>query len=145
MVIPSTENQGPELALSESLHPGQNWAMQGNQGHLLIELSTTIKPKRITVEHAKHKDPSLYASAPKNFEIYAANDRASIQLQEGAIRYGEIFGRETNFNPAEGERSFENTTHKSVKYVLLKINENRGNPNFTSIYGVRVYGKPIED
>lgn len=64
-------NNPPLLALENSLHPNNCWAMKGTNGSLGIKLSHYIYPTAVTIEHLPSWNARDPLSAPKSMTLVA--------------------------------------------------------------------------
>lgn len=127
----------PRAIIQPEMQPGNCWAMKGSKGSVVISLATKISPTSFSLEHISRKlsmDGTI-ASAPKDFSVIA--------LKEPNDKFGENLG---NFTYVDDGQTLQTFSTKilvtNVKYVLLKILSNHGQPSYTCIYRFRVHGKP---
>lgn len=127
----------PRAIIQPEMQPGNCWAMKGSKGSVVISLATKISPTSFSLEHISRKlsmDGTI-ASAPKDFSVIA--------LKESHDKFGENLGNFTYIDNGETLQRFPTKIFvRDVKYVLLQILSNHGQPSYTCIYRFRVHGQP---
>ncbi|ORY94638.1 UNC-like C-terminal-domain-containing protein [Syncephalastrum racemosum] len=125
----------PLMALTPDTHVGSCWPMKGSQGSLGILLSTPVFVEGITIEYAGKELMVDQTSAPKDIVVY------------GLLNYKYGFFRDTYEKTRLGAAtydihnnftiqtfSFEMLRFSTFKAVLLQIESNWGNPDYTCLY-----------
>lgn len=128
----------PELVISPGLLPGQCWAFTKFPGKILIRLASPLFIKAFQLEHLEASLHDTYIdSAPRNVTVYGVSKDLSEQLPLGRFVYNAY---------AQHARQRFNLPAPTVfawAYVMLQINSNWGNPYFTCVYRLRVFGEPV--
>ncbi|XP_053217440.1 SUN domain-containing protein 2-like [Podarcis raffonei] len=134
-------SRAPEVILERDNTPGNCWAMQGSQGYVVIKLSEAVCPVAVTLDHISKKisHTEEITSAPKNFSVYGFKD--DFEKEEGNF-LGSFVYRIDGFPMQTFKLERENSG--KFQYLLLKILSNWDHPNYTCIYGFRVYGERME-
>ncbi|NWI11101.1 SUN2 protein, partial [Crypturellus soui] len=121
--------------------PGQCWAFQGSQGHVVIQLPARIRPAAVTLQHI-YKSVStsgMVSSAPRDFTV-------SVSLCCLVEKEGEeetLLGTFTYNVEKEAIQTFplKHELSRAFQYIKLKVQNNWGNAEYTCIYQVQVHGK----
>ncbi|KAJ3217065.1 SUN domain-containing protein 3 [Clydaea vesicula] len=165
----ATQNP-PNTIIDKDVSLGKCWPMSGNNGHVGISLSRSITPTSITIEHvAKELNfYNNYKSAPKNFKVYAVfTKRPKTQLIEFTkeringkdfylaplITSPESYydvnkisdGSESVYGRSEIQTFRVENKVEGVRNVIVKVESNWGNENYTCLYRVRVHGQEDEE
>ncbi|XP_071658461.1 SUN domain-containing protein 2-like [Patagioenas fasciata] len=127
--------KGPATILQHRIAPGNCWAFQGSQGHVVIRLPVEIWPTALTVWHiSKATSPSGEVSdAPKEFVVFAV-DEAGAETLLGTFMY-------------DVNKMIAQTFHvqkqlpRTFRYIKIQVESNWGNPEYTCVYRVQVHGK----
>ncbi|XP_077173035.1 SUN domain-containing protein 1 isoform X2 [Paroedura picta] len=130
-------SQSPRAVIQPEVYPGNCWAFQGSQGHLVIRLAMDVLPTVFTLEHIpKSLSPKgNIDSAPKEFAVYGLADEYD---EEGVL-----LGKYMYDQDEEALQMFPVTevVDKAFRIVELKVLSNWGNPEFTCLYRFRVHGR----
>uniref|UniRef100_A0ABM5FC36 SUN domain-containing protein 3-like n=1 Tax=Pogona vitticeps TaxID=103695 RepID=A0ABM5FC36_9SAUR len=128
--------RSPEVILERDNAPGNCWAMDGSEGYIIIKLSRVVCPISVALDHisktVSHNED--VSSAPQNFSIYGFKE--DFEKEEGNF-LGSFVYRIDGF-PMQAFL-LEGAYLDEFKYLLLKITSNWNHPNYTCIYGFRVY------
>ncbi|XP_053155642.1 SUN domain-containing protein 3-like isoform X2 [Hemicordylus capensis] len=126
----------PDTILQPDVYPGNCWAFQGSEGHVVVKLPERIQPVAVTVQHiSKTISPSGgVSSAMKDFSVYGIDDATEQEALLGTFMY-DIEKEAIQTYQLKNEHS------KPFLYIKFKVKSNWGNPEFTCIYRVRVHGK----
>ncbi|KAM9177104.1 SUN domain-containing protein 3-like [Mergus octosetaceus] len=125
----------PETILQPSISPGDCWAFRGSQGHVVIRLPVKIWPTAFTIWHiSRAVSPSgEVSSAPKEFAVSGVDeDKAETLL--GLFTYN-VDGMIAQTFHVQKEPP------KTFRHIKLEVRSNWGNPEYTCIYRVQVYGQ----
>ncbi|KAF7243672.1 SUN domain-containing protein 2 [Varanus komodoensis] len=116
--------------------PGNCWAMDGSQGYVVVRLSQAVCPAVVALDHIPKamSHTEEITSAPRNFSVYGFKD--DFEKEEGHF-LGSFVYRIDDF-PMQSYK-LEGANLDQFKYLLLKILSNWNHPNYTCIYGFRVY------
>lgn len=133
----------PDMVLNPDTHVGNCWPMKGSQGSLAIFLSEPIFVQGVTVEHAGKELLVNGTSAPKDIIIY------------GLLNYKRGLFRDTFEKIRLGEARYDIHSNYTIQTsylemlrvsmfeaVLIQIEDNWGNPDYTCLYRVRIHGTP---
>ncbi|XP_068785540.1 SUN domain-containing protein 3-like [Struthio camelus] len=140
----------PDTILQPHTSPGQCWAFQGAEGHVVIRLPEHIWPRAVTVEHiSKAVSPSgQVSSAPKAFAVSALLEPDLPPLSVALEGVGEEAAAETLLGlflfdvDKEAVQTFrlEKQLPRTFQYIKFQVQSNWGNPEYTCIYRVQVHG-----
>ncbi|RZF34621.1 hypothetical protein LSTR_LSTR008646 [Laodelphax striatellus] len=128
----------PRTLIQPGMHPGECWAFSGQEGYVVLQLSSTIKVTGFTVEHIPR---SLVAhgridSAPKDFSVWGLSDEDD--------KEGTFLGRYRFQENGKSLQMFKaNPVDQPFRVVELKIESNHGNLKYTCLYRFRVHGVPV--
>ncbi|XP_029313152.1 SUN domain-containing protein 2-like isoform X2 [Cottoperca gobio] len=117
------------------LQPGNCWTFSGEQGHLFISLSHRVSITKVTLGHIA-KSQSIHghiASAPREFSVYGLRTEDEEGTFLGKLVYDQDGAAFQTFdlpNPEQG----------AFRHVMLRINNNWGNVDYTCLYSFRVHG-----
>uniref|UniRef100_A0A096M5Z2 SUN domain-containing protein n=1 Tax=Poecilia formosa TaxID=48698 RepID=A0A096M5Z2_POEFO len=118
------------------LQPGECWAFEGSQGHLVIALPYRVVIGHVTLGHPpKMLSPTgNIDSAPKEFSIYGMREPKQEWTHLGTFHYEE---------DGEPLQTFELPSQDkvAVSVIKLQINTNWGNMEHTCLYNFRVHGE----
>lgn len=119
------------------VRPGECWAFEGSEGHLVVRLSAPTRPAAFSLEHVpKSMSPTgRLDSAPRDFEVYG--------FVESDLEPDPVFlGRFSYSADGDPIQFFEvqRPTGQAFRYVELKIVSNHGNVHYTCLYRFRVHG-----
>ncbi|XP_070593754.1 SUN domain-containing protein 3-like [Erythrolamprus reginae] len=112
--------------------------MKGSQGYVVIKLSQPVHPTSVALDHISKtvSHTEEITSAPQNFSVYGFKN--DFEKEEGQF-LGSFVYRVDRF-PLQTFK-LEGEPLDKYKYMLLKILSNWQHPNYTCIYGFRVYGE----
>ncbi|CAK1596019.1 unnamed protein product [Parnassius mnemosyne] len=111
--------------------PSDCWPFSGSYGEVIIELAHKAKLNYISVEHVR---PDTARSAPKNFVVYG--------IFENNTRLETARGTYTYNKPAKQYFPLSDR-NLPVKSVAFKVLSNQGNPKYTCVYRVHLYGSDV--
>ncbi|NXA44016.1 SUN3 protein, partial [Eudromia elegans] len=126
----------PDTILQPDVKPGQCWAFQGSQGHVVIQLPARIWPTAVTLQHiSKAVSPSgTVSSAPREFTVSGVEKEGEEETLLGSFTYDvEKEAIQTFRLKHELSRAFQ--------YIKVAVQSNWGNAEYTCIYHVQVHGK----
>ncbi|KAK2109906.1 Sperm-associated antigen 4 protein [Saguinus oedipus] len=120
--------------------PGNCWAFEGDQGHVVIRLPSRVQLSDITLQHPP---PSVAHtgganSAPRDFAVFVSVDEG-LQVDDET----EVFLGKFTFNVEKSEiQTFhlQNDPPAAFPKVKIQILSNWGHPHFTCLYRVRAHG-----
>ncbi|NXA43803.1 SUN3 protein, partial [Eudromia elegans] len=77
------------FCLQADVTPGQCWAFQGSQGHVVIQLPARIWPTAVTLQHiSKAVLPSgMVSSAPREFTVSGVEKEGEEETFLGTFTY----------------------------------------------------------
>ncbi|NWJ12248.1 SUN3 protein, partial [Crypturellus undulatus] len=77
------------FCLQPDVTPGQCWAFQGSQGHVVIRLPARIWPAALTLQHIyKAVSPSgMVSSAPRDFTVSGVEKEGEEETLLGTFMY----------------------------------------------------------
>ena len=151
-IFSKAENEhSPVVALTEGLEPGQCWAFHGDVGQLGIQLAHAIRVSSLVVGHA---NISSTASAPKKFVLWGlkpTNSNLCMVVQDVdtpspdfGVGYCGIhllsFIHEPSHTVLYQKFTISPVSSHSFDRVIVQILGNWGNPSFTCIYRLQIYG-----
>lgn len=151
-------SRSPITALSSDMSPGSCWAMSGSEGQIGIQLSHTIELSGIAIDHPPTTillDPT---TAPRQFTVWAVLDPSSPNVVDqttttysnAPVIKGYQVARLGSFEYSiNSKRSFQKFVldqdvrkwRLSSPAVIVKVESNWGNKEFTCIYSIKAYGK----
>jgi len=131
----------PEAMLDASMEPGHCWLFAGDKASAVIQLAHPVYPSHFTFEHLPynlHVNSEKAGAAPKDFSVFglAEGDKRAL-LGHGTYAF-DIESDPLQSYPVETTLSYPITS------VLLQINSNHGNNEYTCVYRFRVHGKNPE-
>ncbi|XP_043971307.1 SUN domain-containing protein 3-like [Gambusia affinis] len=122
------------------LHPGECWAFEGSEGHLVIALSHKVVISQVTLGHIpKMLSPTGNIwSAPKEFSVYGMREPEQEWTHLGTFLY------ENDQNPLQ---TFALQSHRGAAFrsIKLQISSNWGHRQYTCLYNFRVHGKIAQE
>ncbi|KAI6059222.1 SUN domain-containing protein 3-like protein [Aix galericulata] len=141
-----------------SISPGDCWAFQGSQGHVVIRLPVKIWPAAFTIWHiSRAVSPSgEVSSAPKEFAVSVSLCLALIfgrPWPQGKAAPESVGVDEDKVETLLGLFTYDvdgmiaQTFHvqkeppKTFRHIRLEVRSNWGNPEYTCIYRVQVHGQ----
>jgi SUN domain-containing protein 1/2 len=129
----------PRNAIQPGVQPGQCWAFKGQEGRLLISLSSPMIPRRFSIEHIPRSlsPTGRIDSAPNGFVVYglmAEFDKEPTKL--GEYDYDAINGEPLQIFDIE----MTEEKSKNFKLIEVEIKSNHGHPEYTCLYRFRVHG-----
>ena len=129
----------PRNAIQPGVQPGQCWAFKGSEGRLLISLSSSMIPRRFSIEHIPRSlSPNgRIDSAPRVFMVYGL----MAEFDQEAVKLGEYEYDAVNGEPLqmfEVDMTEEKT--KNFRLIEVEIKSNHGHPEYTCLYRFRVHG-----
>lgn len=135
-------SNSPRTVLQPDVHPGQCWAFKGQQGYLVIQLATTIRPTKFSMEHIPKSLSSTGTidSAPKDFTVWGLTDENDYK--------GTLLGNFTYNANSTPLQTFAVENPREVEpydIIELKIHSNQGNEQYTCLYRFRVHGDRVEN
>ncbi|XP_012310525.1 sperm-associated antigen 4 protein [Aotus nancymaae] len=124
----------PTVILEPDVFPGNCWAFEGDQGHVVIRLPGRVQLSDITLQHPP---PSVAhtgeaSSAPRDFAVFG------LQVDETEVFLGKF-----TFDVEKSEiQTFhlQNDPPAAFPKVKIQILSNWGHPRFTCLYRVRAHG-----
>nr|XP_054112859.1 sperm-associated antigen 4 protein isoform X3 [Callithrix jacchus] len=130
----------PTVILEPDVSPGNCWAFEGDQGHVVIRLPSRVQLSDITLQHPP---PSVAHtggadSAPRDFAVFVSADEG-LQVDDET----EVFLGKFTFNVEKSEiQTFhlQNDPPAAFPKVKIQILSNWGHPRFTCLYRVRAHG-----
>ncbi|XP_039203889.1 SUN domain-containing protein 2-like [Crotalus tigris] len=130
--------RSPNMILERDNTPGNCWAMKGSQGYVVIKLSQAVRLTSVALDHISKtvSHTEEITSAPQNFSVYGFKN--DFEKEEGQF-LGSFVYRVDRF-PLQTFK-LEGAPLDKFNYILLKILTNWHHPNYTCIYGFRVYGE----
>lgn len=138
----------PEDAISSDMQPGSCWPMAGSSGSITIRLAESISIDGVAVEYVHRNKVKNVSSAPKNFKVYAMNNintnSKGLFLLDGIYKTRNSDDDKTMDNIEYPESQYfqsQQTPSPVVQYVRFEFLNNHGNPDYTCVYGLRVYAK----
>lgn len=127
-------------AIQPQMHPGECWAFQGSQGHLVVQLARRIHPTSFTVEHLPKElaTSGSLDSAPRDFHI--------LGLDSETDQVGKLLGKYTYDIDGEPLQHFivQDPDPGSFRFIEMKILSNHGHLEYTCLYRLRVHGVPTD-
>lgn len=160
----------PEAILHPNVLPGACWPMKGSSGEVTIRLANPVKVTAVTLEHASsillsQLGEDAYKSAPKRVNVYGMplcqdgcdglgyDRQQSTLIQELEFNF-EAGGIQT-FNVSADKDTCETDSAATCSApapkvslisgvysaIMLEIQDNYGNEDFTCIYRVRIHGE----
>ncbi|RIA88644.1 UNC-like C-terminal-domain-containing protein [Glomus cerebriforme] len=141
-----TRGKPPITALQPETHVGQCWPFAGQQGQLAVLLSRRIYVTAITYDHVSKTVAMGTTSAPKEFEVWAFIDDDNDSNKKTDLKLGKspnhlFLGRFTYDINGSPIQTFEvEKWNKPVRAIIMKVNSNWDNPNYTCLYRFRVHG-----
>ncbi|XP_013115796.1 SUN domain-containing protein 5 [Stomoxys calcitrans] len=124
----------PIKLLQSGMEPGNCFTFKNDEANVTIQLAHSIFIDEILLDHITKKQSPIgdTSSAPKDFRIVAIHgDLYEIPL--GNYKF--------NNDPDEPLQRYAVETPHPVEFLRLEFKSNHGNPNYTSIYRVAVFGK----
>jgi SUN domain-containing protein 1/2 len=127
----------PSLVITSKLEPGECWAMTGSSGYVTIRLSTSIIPDSIFISHVAIQE--TMHSALRDFKLFGHkndwNADKPVEIMTGTF-------------DAHGSRTQEFTIpedmNDSYQIFSLKVLSNHGQPDYTCLYRVKIFGQAME-
>lgn len=149
----------PEAALNEDTSVGSCWPLDGQSGKLGIVLASEMYPTDLSIEHIPAKVSLNPTTAPRNISLW-------IQVTDGMKRqaikdiltqppqqdiphnYVRVLSSTYNVYSRRGAQTFTvpyavQKLAGSTNKAIVSIDENWGNPLYTCLYKVRLYGNSI--
>lgn len=149
----------PEAALNEDTSVGSCWPLDGQSGKLGVLLASAMYPTDLSIEHIPSKVSLNPATAPRNISLW-------IQVTDGMKRqaikdiitqplrqdipddYVRVLSSTYNVYSRRGAQVFAipyavQKLAGSTDKAIVSIDENWGNPLYTCLYKVRLYGNSI--
>ncbi|KAI3388000.1 hypothetical protein SNEBB_008515 [Seison nebaliae] len=162
----STELRSVQTILQPNSMPGDCWAMNGDQGFVVIKLPLKSIIKSISIEHIPISVAleGQIISALRTFQVFAyeefftgtssllhspqhSNEETKeyflgeFEYQINTLEYIQFFDIQLPIELSnENKKGMESPL---FQYIKVKILSNYGNERFTCIYRVRVHGKPV--
>lgn len=137
-----TPPQGPTIALTPDVTPGQCWSFPGSTGALSVRLARPVVPTSVTIEHTPHNSAFTTSSAPRRFRVSLVPlfaTAASVRDGRALVELGQF-----EFKPQDGHlASFDVVTDVTARAIVLEILDNHGHSN-TCLYRFRVHGNAVE-
>lgn len=147
----------PEVALNEDTTVGSCWPFNGQSGKLGVVLASEIYPTDISIEHIPAKITLNPATAPKTITVWMQikdesnrkmiRDIISQPSESSDIPTDYVKILSFNYNVYSNRRaqlvSIPYAVQKiagSTSKVIIDIGDNWGNPFYTCLYKIRVYG-----
>jgi Sad1 / UNC-like C-terminal len=127
----------PDTALKPSIHLGQCWPMAGSQGQLAIYLSAHVNITNIIIEHPPLHNLVNKGSAPWDMELWGQPAHQNCSSEICDLEF--LIGFEYNLY-SNSVQTFSVYSKTYMQAVVLKIISNWGNPNYTCLYKVGIYG-----
>jgi len=141
----------PALALTDGMEPGQCWAFHGNSRQLGLQLTQAIQVSALTVGHA---NTSSTISAPKQIALWGLKplDSDLCGTSGDYVTPTPDFGSgycgthllSGLYEPSWSSiyQNFTNSLQPTQYFdrLIFEVLENWGNPAFTCIYCIQIYG-----
>ncbi|CAH2037662.1 unnamed protein product, partial [Iphiclides podalirius] len=113
--------------------PSDCWPFSGSYGEVIIELAHRARLDYIGVEHVH---PDTARSAPKNFVVYnLLENNTRLETARGTYIY----------NMAPKQYFSLSDRGLPVKSVAFRVLSNQGNPKYTCIYRIHLYGSDVDE
>jgi len=145
-----TEIGPPDEVLKPSLAQGRCWAMDGHDGHVVIELPKATTVSAISLNHVFVKG---HNSAPRAFRVFGFEEDFSKtetgvllgsfeyeNVEEGDDEIGD--GDEGNDEIVGSLQTFHldlDAQEKEIRFLKLKVESNFGNEDYTCIYRLHIW------
>ncbi|MBN3295162.1 SUN2 protein, partial [Amia calva] len=130
-------SQSPRAVIQPDVHPGSCWAFRGSHGFVVVQLSSPVRPRAVTLEHIPRTlSPSgRIDSAPRHFAVYGMT---SEKQEEGTL-----LGQFTYDQDGEPIQTFTlpDSLQEVYPLVELRVLSNWGHPEYTCVYRFRVHGE----
>ncbi|XP_064901238.1 SUN domain-containing protein 3-like [Columba livia] len=123
------------LYFQHRIAPGNCWAFQGSQGHVVIRLPVEVWPTAFSVWHISEavSTSGEVSDAPKDFAVFGV-DEAGAETLLGTFTY------DVNKMVAQTFH-VQRQLPKTFRYIKFQVESNWGNPEYTCVYRVQVHGK----
>jgi hypothetical protein len=147
-IIPFRDTSPAITALNPDTNVGQCWPMVGNNGSIGILLSKTIKVTGVTIEHAGKQIMPDRRSAPKHFAVWGvygeqAGQKADDIWGDQSQHVIELTSGQYDAQDTLAVQSFPVPPQKPTRVVAIRVKDNWGHPDYTSVYRIRIHGEPI--
>lgn len=140
------KNSPAHLLLGQERAKGECWGMEGSNGFVVLGLREAIVPRAVAVVHptregdgrggggGRSSSGSAYMGAPRDFRVYGCESPdASGKVLLGSFMYDVM-------NPDVMQEFELRRQDRAFKYVLVEIVSNWGNPEWTCLYKIKLYG-----
>lgn len=137
------KNSPAHLLLGQERAKGECWGMEGSSGFVVLGLREAIVPRAVAVVHptregdgrsSSSSSGSAYMGAPRDFRVYGCESPdASGKVLLGSFMYDVT-------NPDVMQEFELRRQDRAFKYVLVEIVSNWGNPEWTCLYKIKLYG-----
>uniref|UniRef100_A0A060SY55 ARAD1A13860p n=1 Tax=Blastobotrys adeninivorans TaxID=409370 RepID=A0A060SY55_BLAAD len=151
--------KSPLAALDEDISLGNCWAVNWNKGELGIVLAAETYPTDFAIDHVSSMVTLAPSTAPKNVTFWIQVDDLELRHRVRGLIYQpehdgipedyvKVAGGMYNVYGTYGEQLFPvpaiiQGLKIGTRKVIVSIEDNWGNPYFTSLYSVKVYGDSI--
>jgi len=124
-------------ALSPDNSFGNCWAFPGSEGHLTVELTAPVVPKKASICHIGSEMVSDRSSAPRQIQIWA-NPSIMADPQEYEL-VGEF---EYSLEGDACQYFILSPPSRPTRHFQVRIASNHGRPAFTCLYQVGLHALP---
>ncbi|CAG8785130.1 9161_t:CDS:2 [Gigaspora margarita] len=140
------------IVITPTVNVGECWCFNGTQGQIAIRLSRSIFVTQITYHHIGRQvsiDP--ISSAPKDFELWGnvvvikkkkKERKNEFEFSDDFVHFlgkyqYDISGRSAQIFNVPDDIAMNN---KRIRSIMMKVNSNHENPQFTCLYRLQVHG-----
>ncbi|KAA8915920.1 hypothetical protein TRICI_001934 [Trichomonascus ciferrii] len=151
----------PEAALNEDTAVGSCWPFDGQSGKLGVLLASEMYPTDLSIEHIPAKVSLNPTTAPRNISLWIhvadGSKRQAVKdiltqptRQDIPHSYVRVLSSNYNVYSQRGAQVFTipyavQKLAGSTSKAIVSIDGNWGNPLYTCLYKVRLYGNSIHD
>lgn len=132
----------PAQVLSPEVRPGECWGMAGHSGFVVVELGEAVVPRTVAVAHPTRAgtEGAAFAGAPRDFKVYG------VEAAEGAGEKALLGSFMYDARSSAVTQEFEllrsrQRPHRAFRRVRVEILSNWGNPEWTCLYKIKIYGR----
>ncbi|OQR96271.1 hypothetical protein THRCLA_07342 [Thraustotheca clavata] len=130
-------NYVPETAISSNVDIGNCWGFAGSSGMLTIKFRSPILADTLQLYHIKPNIASDFSSAPRMIQVtglVSTIDRLS-SVELGTFEYSK------NGRPYQHFALHPEAASTLLDGIIFRVLSNHGNPKYTCVYRVSVFGQ----